>query len=161
VRVPGASLAAAGGAPNGAGSHPFADVRANGLRTGSPAAPDATPPAAPAAEAPPPFGGPPPVDGAGRDARPVTAEGLVRRVPGAGLASLRRAGADAGATPPAGPGAGAGAPPEGTALRPPPAQASEADRERMRSMLSRFQSSQRAGRAAADPTAPAPTQEGQ
>src|SRR5215207_7464221 len=75
---------------------------------------------------------------------PVTRDGLARRVPGAGLASLRRSGA--GAIPPA---ASGGPGPDGGPIRAAPAHATDADRERMRSMLSRFQASQRAGRAAA------------
>jgi hypothetical protein len=67
----------------------------------------------------------------------LTPEGLVRRVPGAGLSpSLRRRPA----TVDAGRGAHDG---------PPPRSAPD-DRELMRSMLSRFQASQRAGRAVAE-----------
>jgi signal transduction histidine kinase len=83
----------------------------------------------------------------GPDQAPDTAlaglsDGLVRRVPGAHLApALRRDGeADAPAAAPPPP-----------ALRP--------DREQVRSMLSRFQDSQRAGRAAADPAAEQSNQE--
>jgi hypothetical protein len=75
----------------------------------------------------------------------VTRDGLVRRVPGAGLASLRRTGAGAGAVP----AAGAAGPDAAGPTRAAPAHATEADRDRKRSMLSRFQASQRAGRAAA------------
>ena len=69
---------------------------------------------------------------------PPSGDGLARRVPGSHLApSLRRdAAAHPVATPPA-------APAHGLASRP--------DREQVRSMLSRFQHSQRAARAAADP----------
>jgi signal transduction histidine kinase len=65
----------------------------------------------------------------------LTDDGLVRRVPGAGVASLRGAPAPGGA-------------PNGG----PPTQAARRDRdpEKRRSMLSRFQASQRAGRAAAE-----------
>jgi signal transduction histidine kinase len=76
---------------------------------------------------------------------PALANGLVRRVPGAHLApALRRDGsadqAPAAAAPPA---------------------SSERDREHVRSMLSSFQSGQRAGRAAADAEAARPPQEDQ
>jgi signal transduction histidine kinase len=79
----------------------------------------------------------------------VTADGLVRRVPGAGLApSLRR---NPGGDRPAPPSAS----PERTG-RPAPR-----DNDRVRSMLSRFQASQRAGRAAAEapPDPPPPEDE--
>jgi signal transduction histidine kinase len=86
---------------------------------------------------------PPDAPGAGPGA-----SGLVRRVPGASLAPPLR-----GAIPP-GPGPdGAPAPPwagpPDTGLRPELAVAASRDPERIRSMLSRFQSSQRAGRAVA------------
>jgi anti-sigma regulatory factor (Ser/Thr protein kinase) len=86
----------------------------------------------------------PPVPTAG-----VTADGLVRRVPGAGLApSLRRrpGGDRSGATP------SAQAEPDRSAPR---------DNDRVRSMLTRFQASQRAGRAAAEgpPDPPPPEDE--
>jgi hypothetical protein len=79
--------------------------------------------------------------------------GLVRRVPGAGLApGLRRssgitptgrAGARSGRVSPGGGGFGSTA---GVAARLP----DPADRQKVRSMLSRFQASQRAGRAVAE-----------
>ncbi|HEX6418525.1 MAG TPA: ATP-binding protein [Acidimicrobiales bacterium] len=72
--------------------------------------------------------------------RPV-AEGLVRRVPGTHLApALRREGSGGGQAP---------------APRPAPAR----DPDQVRSMLSKFQASQRAGRAAADATLADPFQE--
>jgi signal transduction histidine kinase len=79
----------------------------------------------------------------------VTADGLVRRVPGAGLApSLRRrpAGERSAATPSAQEG---------------PDRSAPRDNDRVRSMLSRFQASQRAGRAAAEapPDPPPPEDE--
>lgn len=87
-----------------------------------------SPPAPPPLPSPP----PPPPAPASQAPAPVTPDGLVRRVPGAGLASMQGA-------PPAGDGAGPAPPPR-----------AEHDREHMRSMLSRFQASQRAGRAAAE-----------
>jgi hypothetical protein len=67
----------------------------------------------------------------------LTAEGLVRRVPGAGLSpALRRSG-----------GGGANGTPARTTRGP---RSAPTDREQMRSLLSRFQASQRAGRALAD-----------
>jgi hypothetical protein len=73
---------------------------------------------------------------------PALSDGLMRRVPGAHLApALRRDGETEAPAP---------APP------PPPARP---DREQVRSMLSRFQDSQRAGRAAADPATEQSNQE--
>ena len=79
----------------------------------------------------------------------VTPDGLVRRVPGAALdPSLQRkpGGRDAGAPPSAQAG---------------PARSAPRDNDRVRSMLSRFQASQRAGRAAAEapPDPPPPEDE--
>ncbi|HEY8525776.1 MAG TPA: ATP-binding protein [Acidimicrobiales bacterium] len=75
---------------------------------------------------------------------PVTAEGLVKRVPGAGLPpALRR--------PPVGERS------EGTGVREAgPLRPAARDNDRVRSMLSRFQASQRAGRAAAAGSPPDP-----
>jgi signal transduction histidine kinase len=100
-----------------------------------PAAASAAPPAAPApAPAPTPAPALQLVPPAGGE---LTSEGLVRRVPGAGLSpSLRRAEAPASAPTPA------------RATRKP--RSAPTDREQMRSLLSRFQASQRAGRAVAD-----------
>ncbi len=73
---------------------------------------------------------------------PGLSDGLVRRVPGAHLApALRRDGE-----------------PDVPAAAPPP-PAARPDREQVRAMLSRFQDSQRAGRAAADPAAEQSNQE--
>jgi hypothetical protein len=99
-----------------------------------PAAPAAAPTPAPALQLVPPAGG------------ELTSEGLVRRVPGAGLSpSLRRDDAPT-------------APAARTSRRP---RAAPTDREQMRSLLSRFQASKRAGRAVADAPAGslAPTQQ--
>jgi signal transduction histidine kinase len=76
---------------------------------------------------------------------PAVTNGLVRRVPGAHLApALRRDGSTD----------------QAPAVAAPPAT-SERDREHVRSMLSSFQSGQRAGRAAADAESAAPPQEDQ
>jgi signal transduction histidine kinase len=88
--------------------------------------------------------GQPPVPTAG-----VTPDGLVRRIPGAGLApSLRRN--PGGDGPDVEPSSQAG-----------PARSAPRDGDRVRSMLSRFQASQRAGRAAAEapPDPPPPEDE--
>ncbi|MGH9232404.1 MAG: hypothetical protein ACRD0R_03550, partial [Acidimicrobiales bacterium] len=76
---------------------------------------------------------------------PALANGLVRRVPGAHLAPALRRDGSADQAP------AAAAPPV----------TSERDREHVRSMLSSFQSGQRAGRAAADAEASRPPQEDQ
>jgi signal transduction histidine kinase len=86
---------------------------------------------------------------------PELADGLVRRVPGAHLApSLRRGPGSGTATPPA---SGSAASPADAAAAPTtapqPTPIVRADREQVRSMLSRFQNSQRAARAATDPPA--------
>jgi signal transduction histidine kinase len=120
----------------------------NGWHVTQPAMPaTASPPPAPAppipqpapAPAPSPMPQPQPApagSGTAGAAAPLTADGLVRRVPGAGLASLRN---------------GAEPTPEPT-----PEPRPDHDREHMRSMLSRFQASQRAGRAAAASPSDAP-----
>jgi signal transduction histidine kinase len=88
-------------------------------------------PAPPVPPPPPPPGPPGPPGSPGGEPRPAdlpTINGLARRVPGAGLTpSLRRR---------SGP-------------EPTPPQPARGDRERVRSMLSRFQQNQQAGRAAA------------
>jgi signal transduction histidine kinase len=73
-----------------------------------------------------------------------TADGLVRRVPGAGLAAGLRRSAEAVA-----PSTGGAAARPAPGARFAPGGGDDSDRERMRTMLSRFQASQRAGRAAA------------
>jgi signal transduction histidine kinase len=93
---------------------------------------------------------------------PLTADGLVRRVPGAGLApalrrrSLQRGPGPSPATPdapdPAASGFAGFANPADSAGARPSGTISPRDHGQVRSMLSRFQSSQRAGRAAASQT---------
>ncbi|HLM65151.1 MAG TPA: ATP-binding protein [Acidimicrobiales bacterium] len=102
----------------------------------------------------------------------LTAEGLVRRVPGAGLGVLRRAGATAATAVTAdaahaSTGAGAPATAGGSAVGgpggggPPTVVGADArDRERVRSMLSRFQAGQRQGRAASPGAARSAREEG-
>ena len=129
-----------------------------------PAGPDPAPtprPAAPAETATP-----------AASALPGLGDGLVRRVPGAHLApSLRRGpggSAPAATTPaPVSPSPPTGAPgglPPDTADGPPTAPAdggpaARPDREQIRSMLSRFQHSQRAGRAVVEPSVDDASQE--
>ena len=94
---------------------------------------------------------------------PALGDGLVRRVPGAHLApSLRRGGGTpAPAAPPApaatpvptGPAPATVVGPAATADPATGGPAARPDREQIRSMLSRFQNSQRAGRAVVEPTA--------
>ncbi len=117
-------------------------ANSDGQLTGPSATLSAPPPVAlggPQAGAPPAAPGAGAGPGAGAVAGgPADPEVLARRVPGTHLSpALRRGGAPDGASPP-------------TPSR---------DPERVRSMLSRFQASQRAGRAA-DPRAPDPPQEG-
>jgi hypothetical protein len=99
---------------------------------------------------------------------PVLGDGLVRRVPGAHLAPALRRDAGASPTTPAAPGTPLGSAPTTAAWASPATPVGPTttdpttsdpttgggtvrpDREQMRSMLSRFQNSQRAGRAAAD-----------
>jgi len=108
-----------------------------------PAMPPAIDPYPPPAPAPPPPAAPVPAPAprpapAPDPAPALTADGLVRRVPGAGLRALR------------------GGAPSDVPAAPPPT----ADRDRMRSMLSRFQASQQAGRAATGSTVdPRPPEE--
>jgi signal transduction histidine kinase len=100
-----------------------------------PAMPPSIDPYPPPVPAPPPPAAPVPAPAPRQAPAPdpapaLTADGLVRRVPGAGLRALR------------------GGAPSDVPAAPPPT----ADRDRMRSMLSRFQASQRAGRAASGST---------
>jgi signal transduction histidine kinase len=134
----------AGGAPTPAAT-PAGDPAPAVAATAPDADPATAVPVVPAEVSPPPL--------------PALGDGLVRRVPGAHLApSLRRS---AGATTPpaapaptAAPASTAAGPLTGAGPAPAPAGgAHRPDREQIRSMLSRFQSSQRAGRAAVEPPA--------